>query len=91
MLKKSIYACLATILFSGCVTTNVLQDTPEQKEILLVGDSGFVSLSGMQVDAVKKANDMCSRENKKYMMISKRVQPQGFGVFPEVNLVFTCE
>ena len=45
----------------------------------------------MQVDAVKKANEMCSRENKKYMMISKRVKPQGFGVFPEVNLVFTCE
>ena len=68
-----------------------MDNTNETKEILLVGDSGFTSLSGMQNDAVQKAKTICVVENKKYQLINKRVQPRGFAVFPEVNIIFKCE
>ena len=45
----------------------------------------------VQIDAIQKAKTICAVENKKYQIINKRVQPQGFAVFPEVNIVFKCE
>ena len=83
---------LFILVFYGCgYKTIVLDNTNETKEILLVGDSGFTSLSGMQIDAIQKAKTICTVDNKKYQIINKRVQHQGFAVFPEVNIIFKCE
>ena len=77
---------LFILICYGCgYKTIILDNTNETKEILLVGDSGFTSLSGMQIDAIQKAKNICAKENKKYQIINKRVQPQGFAVFPEVK------
>ena len=91
ILSLSIIAVITLGLYGCGYKTIILDSTNETKEILLVGDSGFTSLSGMQIDAIQKAKNICAKENKKYQIINKRVQPQGFAVFPEVNIVFKCE
>ena len=83
---------LFILICYGCgYKTIIFDNSNKTKEILLVGDSGFTSLSGMQIDAIQKANTICALENKNYQIINKRAQPQGFALFPEVNIVFKCE
>ena len=93
MSKSILYFFLISILICyGCGYKTIILDTSnEKKEILLVGDSGFTSLSGMQIDAIQKAKNICAKDDKKYQIINKRVQPQGFAVWPEVNIFFKCE
>ena len=84
--------CTFAVFLCGCgYKTIVLDAGDDKKEILLVGDTGFTSLSNMQVDAVEKAKNICEKDGKKYQFIDKRVQPQRFAVFPEVNIIFRCE
>ena len=70
ILSLSVIAVITLGLYGCGYKTIILDSTNETKEILLVGDSGFTSLSGMQIDAIQKANNICAKENKKYQIIN---------------------
>ena len=64
--------CTFAVFFYGCgYKTIVLDAGDDKKEILLVGDTGFTSLSDMQIDAVEKAKNICEQDGKKYQFIQE--------------------
>ena len=90
-MKKILIAVSLSLIIAGCSSKSTVLDAGNgTHEILIVGDTGFTSLSKMQIKATKEAQYYCAKQGKKYVLINKRVQPQGFGVWPEVDILFRC-
>ena len=81
------------LLILGCSSKSTMKKYNQGTyEILLVDDNGFDSLSDMQIKAVNEAHNYCAKEGKKYVFVSKRVQPARTAVeSAEVALYFKCK
>lgn len=91
-MKNFLFIVGLSLLVVGCSSKSTVMDTgTDTHEILLVGDTGFTSLSDMQIKAVNDAHKYCAKKGKQYVFVSKRVQPTAFAVFPEVDLFFKCK
>ncbi len=92
-MKKFLIILSFGLFLAGCTgsDSSILDAGNGTHEILIVGDTGFTSLSKMQLKAVNEAHSYCAQQNKQYVFVSKRVQPTSFAVWPEVDLFFKCK
>ena len=94
MLKAVARAGILLLVITGCSSKVALLEptgNKDQYQVLLLGDTGFTSLAGLQKKALDQAREHCKSLNRNYQLVNKRVQPTGYGVFPEVELIYNCK
>lgn len=90
ILTRPIPYLLIVVLYVGCGVhpSSVVTLGNGNYGLSKKGRSGYVTISSIEKKAVIEAQAFAKTQKKQIEFVSKNITPAGFGVFPQVDLVF---